>query len=216
MPGLKMPIGEKTFDKPGKIDMLARGSLLLDYCTFRTLVCSGSPQAGYDSTVTFNGAVINKSHRTFSADSKLMMIHALSMHPDGSTSALNITFKRLTGTSGFPGKWLNIKETAQVPEIQTWNVHGNLLHLVDPVRNMTFEARLDGTPTHILGPEISLDSGIRITSDGSDTLRWTILLGDKPLIQGTWTLSADGKTIKEVSWRANTPSETATVVWDKQ
>ena len=182
----------------------------------RTLTCSGSPAAGYDWINSAKGTVLSKSRRTFSADGKLMMIHGTSMRPDGSTATYDETYKRETGTTGLPGKWLDIKDQEQVAGTETWTVNGTTLHIDAPVMKETIDAKLDGSDGKIVGPTIPVGATIAYKSEGPNKLAYTVKFNGKTLVEGTYTLAADAKTITETNWIPGHESEKATVIWEKQ
>ncbi|MDP9039415.1 MAG: hypothetical protein M3O02_09100 [Acidobacteriota bacterium] len=182
----------------------------------RTLTCTGTPAAGLVFVTSINGKVLSKSNRTFSADGKMMMIHGTTMRPDGSTADYDETYKRETGTSGLPGKWLNVKQQQQVAGVETWTVNGSSLHIDAPTMKETIDAKLDGNDGKVVGPTVPSGAAISFKPAGANKLSYTIKLNGKPFYIGTYTLSTDGKTLTDVSWIPGRESEKASVVWDKQ
>jgi hypothetical protein len=182
----------------------------------RTIACTGSLAAGYDFTTTAAGKPLGKSHHAISADGKTMTIHGTSMRPDGTTATYDETYKRVSGTTGLAGKWLDVKETEQVAAVSMWTVTGGALHVENPAYKQTIDAKLDGTPGKIVGPTIPASASVTVKSVGPNKLHYVDSLNGKPLDEGTWTISADGKTITEENWIPGRESEKATIVWEKQ
>jgi hypothetical protein len=212
--------------KPGGLFHLAAGGIIeydfacdgKPYTTLgnRSIACSGSPQAGYDFTTATGSTVLAKSHRTFSADGKTMTIKGTSMRPDGSTSAYEETYRRQTGSSGLVGKWLDIKDVQQVPEIETWSVNNSALHVQNTVLKQTVDAKLDGSEGKVAGPAIPPGASVSFKPQGSNKLAYEYKLNGKVLYQGVYTLSADGKVMTDDDWIPGRESEKAIVIWEKQ
>lgn len=182
----------------------------------RAIVCTGSPESGYDFTTTADGHVLAKSHRTFSSDGKTMTVKGTLTHPDGTTSDYEEVYKRQTGTTGLAGKWLDVKDTEQVPSVSTWTVNGDVLKIDTPADKLTIEAKLDGSPGKITGPNIPAGASGSIKATSPHSLHYTNMLNGKVLSEGTWTLSPDGKTITDVNWIPGRESEKSTMIWEKQ
>ena len=117
----------------------------------RTITCTGTPEAGYDYTSMAGTAVLSKSHRTFSADNKMMTIKGTSMNADGSKMDYEETYKRLTGTKGLVGKWLDIK-TSGVPGMFKYTVADDKITYEDPMSKVVFTCSLNGLFAPVTGP----------------------------------------------------------------
>src|ERR1039458_116212 len=88
----------------------------------RTVTCTGTAATGMDFTNAAHGAVLSKSHRTFSPDGAAMTIHGTSMRPDGPSYDFDETMKRLSGTRGLAGKWLDVKEVGRAANVKVIKV----------------------------------------------------------------------------------------------
>jgi hypothetical protein len=96
--------------------------------------------------------VLSKLHRTFSPDGATMMIHGTSMRPDGSSYDFDETLKRLSGTRGLAGKWLNVKDKSTAANVMVMQVDGNMLHIEEPAQKEMIDAKLDGSDGKANGP----------------------------------------------------------------
>jgi hypothetical protein len=182
----------------------------------RTLTCSGNPESGYDFSMTMNGVLRGKSHRTFSADGKTMTIKGADTLPDGSTPEYEEVYQRQSGTTGLVGKWLDVKVNADTPRVETWSVNNRALHVDAPALKLTLDAKLDGSDGTVSGPTVPPGATITLKPDGENKLTYTVTLNGKILVQGIYTVSADGKTLTDETWFPGRESEKATTVWDKQ
>lgn len=182
----------------------------------RTITCSGSAASGYDLSAAAHGKVLSKSHRTFSADGKMMMIHGTAMREDGTTYDFDETYKRLSGTTGLAGRWLDIKDTSTGVSVMNIMVMGDTLHIEEPAYKETVMAKLDGSDGKVTGPDIPPGAVMTFKSESPTKLHFAVKLNGKVLYEGTRTLSADGKSFVEEEWVPGRMAEKSTVVYEKQ
>lgn len=98
----------------------------------RTRTCTGNPQAGYDITLEQGGHTLVKMHRTISADGKEMTNKGTEFRADGSTSTFYEVLRREGSGSGMAGTWVETKVQEQKPDVETWSMKGDTLHIQDP------------------------------------------------------------------------------------
>ena len=106
----------------------------------RTVTCTGTAATGMDFIAAAHGTVLSKSHRTFSPDGKMMMIHGTSMRPDGTSYDFDETMKRLSGTRGLAGKWLNVKDKSGSANVMVMQVFDNMMHIEEPAQKEMIDA----------------------------------------------------------------------------
>ena len=183
----------------------------------RTITCTGNPESGYDFIgTTASGVVLNKIHRSFSADGKTMTANGTTMHPDGTTTSFQIVSQRQTGTTGLAGKWLDVKSQQGTAAVETWSLNDGTLHIDVPASKGTIDAKLDGSEGKISGPTVPPGVAIAFKPDGQNKLTYTVTLNGQTVSQGIYTVTADGKTLTDENWIPGRESEKSTEVWDKQ
>jgi hypothetical protein len=211
--------------KPGGMMHFSNGSVSYDfacdgkpYTTVpgQTLTCTGNPQAGYDLTMSVNGHAINKQHRTFSADGKEMRMKGTDYRADGTTSDFTGVRRREGAGTGLVGTWVQAELQDQKPDVETWTVKGDTLQMQAPADKVTIDAKLDGTDTKVTGPDVPAGVTFSVKPEGANKLHYQRKLNGKVMNEGTYTLSADKKTMTEVSWNAGREADKVTIVYDKQ
>jgi hypothetical protein len=210
---------------PGKFHYSNGGSIEYDFACDgkayptigdRTVTCTGTAATGMDFTTTAHGAVLSKSHRTFSPDGKMMMIHGTATRPDGTSYDFDETMKRLTGSRGLNGMWLNVKDKSTAANVMVMQVYNDMMHIEEPAQKEMIDAKLDGSDGKVNGPNIPPGAATTYKTDGANKLDFSIKLKGKVLYQGTYTLSPDGKSFVESEWVPGKMAEKDRVVYEKQ
>lgn len=181
----------------------------------RSLVCTGSMEAGYDFAYSANGKVLSKSHVSFSSDGKTMTEKGVSMHPDGTTSNYAEIDTRESGTTGMAGKWKSSKVDTSASVIKV-EVSGNTMHLENSRSKTVVDAKLDGTFVPVSGPTVPPGAMESYKAEGASKMRFSGKVNDKVFFEGVQTISADGKTMTIESWSPGKMAEKTTEVWEKQ
>lgn len=178
--------------------------------------CTGTPATGMDFTTTAHGTVLSKSHRSFSPDGARMMIHGTAMRPDGSSYDFDETYRRLSGTRGLAGKWLDVKDKSDSRNVMVMQIAADMMHIEEPANKEVIDAKLNGSDGKVSGPTVPPGAAITYKADGANKLDYEIKLNGKVLYQGTGTLSADGKSFIEAEWVPGRMAEKEIVVYEKQ
>lgn len=182
----------------------------------RTVTCTGTPAAGMDFTNEAHGTVLSKYRRTFSPDGMRMMIHGTAMRPNGTTYEFDETYKRLSGTHGLAGKWLDVKDKSSSSNVMVMQVASDTMHIEEPANQEVIDAKLNGGDGKVSGPTVPPGAAITYKADGANKLDFSIKLNGKVLYEGTDTLSADGKSFIEAEWVPGRMAEKEVVVYEKQ
>jgi hypothetical protein len=181
----------------------------------RTISCKGSGNS-YTLVENVNGKSFATIKRQISADGKTLTDVTTGTRPDGTAYTDHETDTRVGGGSGMAGTW---KETAVkngAPAIMVLKVNGDVLHYGNPGYKETSDAKLDGTPAPIKGPTAPAGLMISNKSDGPNKVASSVTLNGKELGEDVMMLSADGKTITDISWTPGKESEKQTYVYDRQ
>jgi hypothetical protein len=181
----------------------------------RTMSCTGSPNTGYDYVDRAGDKVLGKSHDTLSADNKTLTTHGTNIKPDGTTSNYTDVYKRLSGTNGLAGKWMNVKSqgasgTMVIETKPDW------IKITYPDYKETSENKLDGSSASITGPDIPPGVSTSLKAEGPNKIHYAVAYNGKTLSEGTRTLSADGRTLVEEEWAPGKMNEKATLVYERQ
>jgi len=181
----------------------------------RTMTCTGSPSAGYSYVDKAGDKVIGRSHDTLSADNKTLTTHGTDIRPDGTTSDYTQVYKRVSGTTGLVGKWMSVKSegATDTMAIQT---KGNWIKIYSPDYKETIQGNMDGSALPVTGPTIPPGVTESIKAEGPNKIHFAVKYKDKVLVEGTRTVSADGKTLVEENWVPGKMNEKSTLVYERQ
>jgi hypothetical protein len=176
-----------------------------------TIVADGSDQPALSGTtfsITVKGpnnwTVVRKKDRrmlitadwTLSADGKTLADDFTGFQSDGSKLIVHYVYRRMAGSSGFPGTW--DAESARVEsgmELQIQPYEGDGLSIYGPEGQMTANIKFDGNDYPIVGPDAPpglTSSGRRVSAR---SLEITQKYNGKPIGTQQIELSADRKTL---------------------
>jgi hypothetical protein len=181
----------------------------------RTMTCTGSPSGGYDYVDRAGNKVLGKSHDALSADGKTLTTHGTDFRPDGTTGDYTETYKRLSGTTGLVGKWVNVKaqSSSSTMVIET---KPDWIKITVSQYKETSENKLDGSSAPLTGPDVPPGVSVSIKADGPNKMHYAYRYKDKLLGEGVRTLSADGKTLVDEGWDPGKTNEKSTLVYERQ
>ena len=220
----KMTGSTTTITQNGKMYMADSGAFKFSFaCDGKdyniladaTTSCAGSGRS-YTLVVKVRGKLYSTTKREISADGKTLTDVTTGTRPDGTAFTDHETDTRVGAGSGMAGTW---KETAiknSAPGILVLKVNGDVLHFENPVFKETSDAKLDGTPAAIMGPSVPAGLTTWNKSKGPNKVESSVILNGKELGRDVMTLSADGKTITDVSWTPGKESEKQTYVYERQ
>jgi hypothetical protein len=180
----------------------------------RTLSCTGSGNS-YTEVVKIAGKPYDTSKRDISADGKTMTVVTTGTRPDGTKFTDTDTEIREGAGTGLVGKWKETKVKDSAPTSIELKVNGDVLHYYEPGFKELSDAKLDGTPAPITGGTAPAGLMVSNKSDGPMKVASIVTLGGKELSKDVMTLSADGKTITDVTWTPGKEAEKRTYVYAK-
>jgi len=189
-----------------------------DYPTLadRTTAWSKAADGGWDMTTKAAGKVLNKAHRTLSADGKKMMTTYTEYRPDGTTATEKDVYERVSGTTGLAGKWKSIKVDAAMDIITITVPAPGSFKFDAPIYKEVIAGKTDGSPATVTGPTISPGASATFKATGAAKWDYAYLLKGKAIAQGVMTVSADGKTFTDTSWAPGKEAEKSVAVYAKQ
>jgi hypothetical protein len=182
-----------------------------------TLVATPNGDHAITFVYQFKGNTTSTSRQTLSADGKTLTDHNTGTHPDGSKIDDTTVYTRVSGASGFFGKWRSTKVNVSVPDswiistaadgTLTWNI---------PAYKETIQGKPDGTPLPISGPQVSPSVTIAIKQVSPHRMDYTVQFNGKTVGLGSQVLAADGKSFTDSSWNPGQESEKTTGYFVKQ
>lgn len=181
----------------------------------RTISCTGSGR-NYSLAEKINGKVYSTTRRQISADGKTLTDVTTGTRPDGTKFTDHETDTRVGGGSGMAGTWRADAVKSSAPGVMVLKVNGDVLHFENPGFKSASDAKLDGTPAPVTGPTMPAGVTTWNKSEGPNKVESAVLLNGKEVGRDIMTLSADGKTITDVSWTPGKESEKQTYVYEKQ
>ena len=181
----------------------------------RTRTCTGSQAAGYDIVTKAGDNVLAKQHESLSADGKTLTIHGTEMRPDGSKPEYSDVYKRQTGTSGLVGKWMDVQAKGGADSMVIER-KADWIKISTPEFRESVEGKMDGSGLPVTGANVPPGVTRAFKTEGANKLHYSVAYNGKVLVEGTETLSGDGKTLMEEEWAPGRMNEKATMVYERQ
>ncbi|HEY2857920.1 MAG TPA: hypothetical protein VGJ21_05855 [Terracidiphilus sp.] len=151
-----------------------------------------------------------------SPDGNTFTIHSTETRPDG-TEAPNdsVSLRRGQGT-GFAGKWQDSTPMKLVSKslVVTWD--GSILRLAYADPAQLSETPDDGKRVPLRGPMAFPGSEISVKAIGSRNFKTEVTFRGKPVRDGSISLSAGGKTLRQESWEVLNPQERDVAIYERQ
>ncbi len=120
----------------------------------RTTSWTAAGPNAWDSVANYNGTVLEKTHRSLSADGKSLTMASSGTQPDGQTFNDASTWTRVAGTTGLEGKWKSTKVTISAPDSYAISAKGDMMHWDVPAYKESAEGKPDGSDMTLTGPTI--------------------------------------------------------------
>jgi len=143
-----------------------------------------------------NGKVTGTDTFRLSQDGKTLTDVSKQMKAEGGSIDSTTVYERVSGGPSLAGKWKTKKVSggSGVMEMAASGPDGLVVKDLD--MEMTCNAKLDGKDYPCIGPMMPPDFTIALKSAGR-SLEVTLKNSGKPFLQGTYTVSADGKSMTE-------------------
>jgi len=172
--------------------------------------------SGWETVNKLKDKVLNTEASRLSADGKTLTVVAKGTRPNGKAFENEYVYTRVSGGPGLPGKWKTSKVSYSGPsvvDIAAYETDGLALRVED--WGMTWNAKFDGKDNPVKGPNVPDGVTIALKRTGPKSLDYVQKQNGKELYKGTWTVSADGKTITIVDAAVGT-NEKTTSAYDRQ
>lgn len=170
----------------------------------------------WENTSKANAKVVSTATLKLSSDSKTLTVDSKSIKATGDTSNDSAVYQRLSGGSGLAGKWKT--KNVKIGSPGTLNIKpsgSDGLNLTWVEEKGACNAKFDGKDHPATGPIWPSGWTCSIAKNGASALDVTWKKDGKVMYRDTFTPSADGKTLTDVSGGAAT-TEKVKVVYDRQ
>jgi hypothetical protein len=170
----------------------------------------------WETTNRANGKVVSVERVKLAPDGKSLTVDGKTYKATGETSNNLMTFQRVSGTQGLSGKWKTKNVTMSAPgtvEIAAKGSEGIVMTYVD--EKGVCDAKFDGKDYPATGPMWPSGWTCVMAKSGPQAFEATWKKDGKPMYRDTYTVSADGKTLTDVSGAPAT-TEKIKVVYEKQ
>lgn len=172
--------------------------------------------ATWEATYKLKNAVMSTDRMTLSPDGKTLTVTSSGTRPDGSSFSNTAVFQRIDGSTGLAGRWRSTKVTISSPETMEFApATGEGLTWRVPGYKINFDLRFDGKDHAVQGPTVPPNFTIAARSTGPRSFELTQKISGKAVYSGSYTVSADGKTLTAVYTPEGT-NEKITAVYDRQ
>ena len=151
-------------------------------------------------TGEFKGKVISKTHQEISADNNTLTEHNTSYRPDGTKAESDSTYTRVSGATGFAGKWKSTKVTTDAPN------------------SFVISSAPDGVMTWTIPSQKATFAGftLAMTGTGLRSVTYKVAVQGKLLAEGRMTLGADSKSFVDASWAPGKENEKSSSFYARQ
>jgi hypothetical protein len=170
----------------------------------------------WESVYKFNGKTLVTSTTQLSPDAKTMTVNSKGTKPNGEAFAETVVYDRIAGTTGLLGTWKNKEVKISSPSelrLTQSGADGLKFEVVD--YKVVCDAKFDGKDYPATGPTVPPNFTLSLRRTGPRSFEMTEKQAGKPWFLGTYAVSADGKTLTEVT-RPIAVNEPITAVYDRQ
>jgi hypothetical protein len=196
-----------TFKTDGKDNMTPWGM---------TMAWKASNANAWEITEKTNGKVSATSAVKLSSDGKTMTMDTKRAKAEGGTSDDSMTLQRVSGGPGLAGKWKTKNLKSSSPETVSLTPKGvDGLTLSFGNEGGTCDAKFDGKSYPATGALWPAGWTCTVAKNSDRALDLVWKKDGKDMYKSTMTVSADGKTLTEMSSAAGT-SEKVKIVYEKQ
>lgn len=164
-----------------------------------------------------NGVETERTTLKLSDDGKIESDTTTGTRADGSTYKSESTSERISGGPDLAGTWKDTKESNSSTDTMVYSEAGpNMLKIDEPASKSSTVYTLDGKPVAQTGPRAIPDWTTSYKRLSPTELQYKVFVKDKIYFEGTQTVSADGKVIKDVGWLASKTNEKTIAIYEKE
>jgi len=181
----------------------------------RTISMTPEGTNSWKMVIKKDGRVISSMIHSISEDGKTQTIKGTDTKPDGTTSDFDVTWKKVSGGSGWGGTWEEADVKFTSPD--EWDIssyQGDGLTFNTPAYQDTLSMKFDGKDYEEKGPDVapgSTSSGKRVNAN---TLDVTDKVKGEVMDHTKYEVSQDGKTLT-LTVQGTGQKKAQTLVYDK-
>ena len=170
----------------------------------------------WEATNKMGGKVLSTDTYKVTADGKSLSLVSKGTSPAGAPFETSVVYQRVSGTSGFAGKWKTRNLKMSSPDtIELTASGGDGLSFKMPDQKLVCDAKLDGKSYPCTGPNLPPNTNVVFRKTGVNSFSADITIGGRLSYQSTYTGSADGKMLTETGSAVGT-TEKYKAVYDRQ
>lgn len=161
------------------------------------------------------GQSTGTTRETLSSDGNVLTSVNTGTRPDGQHYRSVTVYHRVSGNGGWFGMWRNTKSSSNAASTMTFAVSGKHVTIGFPGYKQKATLMIDGPAAPLTGAQLPAGVLISLQSHGPNSLQQRIVYRGKVYSQDIYTMSADGKTITDVSWTPGKENEKETYIYEK-
>jgi hypothetical protein len=190
---------EADFDLSGKEHVMPSGV---------AIVGKELSPTSWELTFRMNGKTVQKAHLTLTGNSISSVADAIGA--DGKTAEMKSTDTRVSGGPGFTGKWKGGEVAGSAGTLKISLDGANGITMISPEGQTTIKGSFDGKDYPVMQAGQALKFTNAFAKVGK-AIEVTTKLNGKKFAEDVYTLSADGKTLTDVSTAIATGEKTKAV-----
>ena len=170
----------------------------------------------WEATYKAKGTVLSTDTSRLSQDGKTLTVTSKGTKPDGASFENTAVYQRVSGGPGLAGKWKATKVAISSPETMEFSAakDGGLSWTV-PAYKISTALTFDGKDHPVVGPTVPANFTIAATAKGDRAFELVEKVNGKVVYRGSYSLSADGKTLT-ASFTPEGTTDKVTAVYDRQ
>ena len=170
----------------------------------------------WQTTWKLKGKVLSVDTVKVSADGQSLTVNSQGTKPTGGSFDDTSILRRVSGGPGLAGRWKMKNMKASSPNVLEISASGadRLVYRVIDM-NMVCDAKIDGKYYPCSGPTLGTGWRLAWQNASASGLDWSVQMNGRPMFNGQFTVSTDGKTLTDDSHAAMT-NEKVKIVYDRQ
>jgi hypothetical protein len=161
------------------------------------------------------GVLSTDTNWEVSKDGKALTTRPNRVLPDGNAKPAQKEFERISGSTGFAGRWKEANPSDSQPKMLVLALDGGVLHLEYPDIGQYSNSPLDGTQVPIHGPKVHPGTTYSAKMHDPHQLQTALSFAGKAVRLSNLRLSDDEQTLFAESWTPEHPDERDLRVYEK-
>jgi hypothetical protein len=189
-----------------------------DYPTLpqHSLVCTQAGPRRMQMIYKVNGQAVSHALRTLSPDGEVLTVTATTNGSTGSKEVRTVSYQRTSASTGFEGAWTDKDQSDFRPPVLVIVETGPILRVSFPDKKQHTDIPLNGTDAPIQGITPGVHATLSAVPRGERELHTEQKLDGRVVRDSTLTLTPDGHTLIQETWRPENPSIKERLVYQRQ